>query len=66
MLILLTPRVVKMLEINMDSMYGSVNRYFYMVQDVFYGITFAVIVLPILGVIFKLRRSRKSKPANSS
>ncbi|MHC4130967.1 MAG: hypothetical protein ACYSSP_08610 [Planctomycetota bacterium] len=63
-LILLTPLVVKMLGTTMERMYGSVNRYFYMVRDVLYVITIAVIIMPSAGVIIKFWRKRKSKRAS--
>jgi hypothetical protein len=60
-LILLTPSVVEMLGTTMERMYGSVNRYFYITRDVLYVITIAVLVMPILGIMIKFWRKRKSK-----
>jgi len=60
-LILLTPSVVVMLGTTMERMYGSVNRYFYIIKNILYGITIAVILMPILGIMIKFWLKRKSK-----
>jgi hypothetical protein len=65
-LILFTPFVVKMLGTSIEFFYGSINRYFYLAKDALYGIMFLVLALPVVGMIFKVRRSMKSKKAITS
>ncbi|MHC5073310.1 MAG: hypothetical protein ACYTFE_00635 [Planctomycetota bacterium] len=65
-LIALTPEVVKILGTSIERFQGSLNTSFYLVKDTLYGITVLVLLLPVVGVIFKVRRALKRKRPSTS